>query len=166
MNLNEIWRENTAQFAPYPALIYEGKEYTNVQCDRLSSQLAHALRDLGITKGDRVAVTLPNCPEVIIAFGGINKASAVAVPVMPLLQAQEVHFILENCRPGVVLTDDMLLSKVKEAAKDLPESPEIFTLNGTGAPNSLREGMARQPEMPPEIFRGSWRVIFNENSAA
>lgn len=151
MNLNEIWRDNIERYGTYPALVYQGKEYTNVQCDRLSSQLAHTLRDLGVKKGDRVMVTMPNCPEVIISFGGISKSGAVVVPVMPLLQAQEIRYIIEDCSPNVVLTDELLLEKVKEAAKDLSNAPQIFTLDETDSPDSLREQMARQPEDAPEI---------------
>ncbi|HET7580056.1 MAG TPA: long-chain fatty acid--CoA ligase [Bacillales bacterium] len=146
MNLNEIWRENITRFDPYPALVYEGKEYTNAECDRLSSQLAHTLRNLGVGKGDRVLVTMPNCPEVIIGFGGISKSGAAVVPVMPLLQAQEVRYILGDCRPKIVLTDSLLLPKVQEAARDLQNPPEIFTMD------ALREEMEKQPEDPPDVL--------------
>ncbi|HEX7065138.1 MAG TPA: long-chain fatty acid--CoA ligase [Bacillales bacterium] len=151
MNLTEIWRDNIKQFDPYPALIYEDKEYTNVQCDRLSSQLAHALRNLGVEKGDRIVVTMPNCPEVIIAFGGISKSGAVVVPVMPLLQAQEVRYILEDCQPRIVLTNDLLLPKVREAAKELPDPADIFTLEELDSVTSLRKKMSHQPEEAPSV---------------
>jgi long-chain acyl-CoA synthetase len=160
MNLNGIWRDNIEQYGIYPALVYEGKEYTNVQCDRLSSQLAHALQNLGVKKGDRVMVTMPNCPEVIISFGGISKCGAVVVPVMPLLQAREIQYMMEDCSPKVVLTDGLLLSKVKEAAGNVSNPPHIFTLEETDFPDSLRREMARLSEDAPEV------VIDDDDDAA
>ncbi|HET7521910.1 MAG TPA: AMP-binding protein, partial [Bacillales bacterium] len=151
MNLGKIWRDNIEEFGTYPVLIFEGEEYTNTQCDGISSQLARTLTDLGVEHGDRVVVTMPNCPEVVVAFGGIIKSGAVAVPVMPLLQAQEIRYILQDCHPKMVLTTEMLRPKVTEAADGLSAPPQIFTLEDSDSPHSLRPAMEGVSTDPPDV---------------
>ncbi|MEB3750146.1 long-chain-fatty-acid--CoA ligase [Geobacillus sp. FSL W8-0032] len=151
MDLRTIWTKNIEQFGPYAALIFEGKEYTNVECDARSSQLAHTLIELGVRPGDRVVVTMPNSPEVVIAFSGVVKAGAVVVPVLPLLQAQELHYIFQDCEPKVVLTAEMLLGKVREAARDLLRSPSVLTLEPSNSPHSLWERIKQALATLPEV---------------
>ncbi|MED3668000.1 long-chain fatty acid--CoA ligase [Geobacillus kaustophilus] len=149
MDLRTVWTKNIEQFGPYPALIFEGNEYTNVDCDARSSQLAHVLIGLGVRQGDRVVVIMPNCPEVVIAFSGVLKAGAVVVPVLPLLQTQELHYIFQDCEPKLVLTAEMLWAKVKEAANGLPAPPMMFTLDDLDSPRSLRTRVEQAPASMP-----------------
>lgn len=69
--------------------------------DRMSAHLA----DLGIVKGDRVIVCLPNCPEAVVSFYAIARLGAVAVMVHPLSSANEFRFYVENsrCKAAIVL---------------------------------------------------------------
>ncbi|ALA69717.1 AMP-dependent synthetase [Geobacillus stearothermophilus 10] len=151
MDLRTVWTKNIERFGPYPALIFEGNEYTNVDCDARSSQLAHALIELGVKPGDRVVVTMPNSPEVVVAFSGVLKAGAVVVPVLPLLQTQELHYIFQDCEPKVVLTAEMLWAKAKEAANGLPAPPMMFTIDDPHSPRSLRTRMEQAPTSMPQV---------------
>ena len=47
------------------SIIYEGGEYTNVQMDRAAQKLGNALKKLGVKRGDRVILQMPNSPEVL-----------------------------------------------------------------------------------------------------
>lgn len=151
MNLNAILRENVKQFGTYPVLIFEGKEYTNTYIDEASSQLANSLMEIGVEKGDRVLVTMPNCPEVVIAFNGIIKRGAVAVPIMPLLQAQEINYILQDCQPKVVLTTELLLPKLHEAVKGLDSPPKVFSLDKQESSHTLLNMMEGASKIAPEV---------------
>ncbi|MFA8438435.1 class I adenylate-forming enzyme family protein [Pueribacillus sp. YX66] len=151
MNLNQILRKNIEQFGTYPVLIFEDKEYTNTYIDEKSSQLAHALMDLGVRQGDRVLITMPNSPEVVIGFNGIIKCGAVAVPIMPLLQAQEINYILGDCEPKVVLTTELLLPKLLNAVKGLENPPKVFTLDNPDSPYTLLTVMGDVPKTVPEV---------------
>ncbi|QIZ68674.1 long-chain-fatty-acid--CoA ligase [Geobacillus subterraneus] len=151
MDLRTIWTENIEQFGVYPLLMFEGKAYTNADCEAWSSRLAHTLIELGVKPGDRVVVTMPNSPEVAIAFSGVIKAGAVVVPVLPLLQAQELHYIFQDCEPKVVLTAEMLWMKVKEAANGLPSPPAVFTLDRPDSPHSLQRRIEQAPSTVPPL---------------
>jgi long-chain acyl-CoA synthetase len=95
------------------ALHFEGRDYTNVQQQRAGARAARALARLGVGAGDRVVVLLPNCPEVMQAYGGILRLGAVIVPVVFLLSPDEVRHILEDSEARVVVTSPELVSKVE-----------------------------------------------------
>jgi long-chain acyl-CoA synthetase len=113
MNLATLGDENVGKFGEYVALHFEGREYTNVEQQRAAARVAHALRRLGVGVGDRVVVLLPNCPEVMQAYGGILRSGAVIVPVVFLLSPEEVRHILEDCEARVVITSPELAAKVE-----------------------------------------------------
>ena len=94
----------------YPArtaIIYYG---TKISYARLSSQanrFAAALQKLGIKKGDRVALALPNVPQYVIAFFGILKAGAVVVPTNPLYTGREMqHQLADSGARILIMLDD------------------------------------------------------------
>ncbi|MEP6695162.1 MAG: long-chain fatty acid--CoA ligase [Chloroflexota bacterium] len=64
---------------------------TYAELDRLADRFAAALQSLGVRKGDRIALLLPNCPQFVIAFYGAMRAGAVVVPCNPLYTAPELH---------------------------------------------------------------------------
>ena len=113
MNLAWLGEENVRRFGEYVALHFEGREWTNVDGQRAANRLANALRRLGIGPGDRVVVMLPNCPEVLQAYAAILKLGAVIVPVIFLLNPEEVRHILADSGARLALTSPELLAKLE-----------------------------------------------------
>jgi long-chain acyl-CoA synthetase len=151
VNIAELFRENIRTYGERVNLVYEGQAYSNVETDRISSQLAHELHSMGIEPKDRVLVTMPNCPEVIFACAGIAKAGAVVVPVLPLLQPDEIRYIVQDSHPKAVLTMNILLPKVKQAVRDLPYPPALYCLDADGCADSIRAKLQTRPTTPPEL---------------
>src|SRR5689334_2282436 len=73
------------RFPEVPALIYGGKQWTYKQLLDQSNRLASALSRRGVRPGDRLLLTLPNCPEFAICFFAIQKLGAVVVNAGPLM---------------------------------------------------------------------------------
>lgn len=89
--------ERSARLCPQKtALVYEGQripyEELNTRVDRFASGLA----SLGVTKGDRMVIDLPNSPELVVAFYGLAKLGAISVWCNPVYRQKEVSFILGN----------------------------------------------------------------------
>jgi long-chain acyl-CoA synthetase len=89
-----------------PALLFKGASLSYGELERQSSAFAAALAAIGIRKGDRVALLMPNSPQMIIAEFGIWKAGGIAVPVNPLYTEHELEYALGECgaETAVVLT--------------------------------------------------------------
>jgi long-chain acyl-CoA synthetase len=82
--------------------------WTYRELDRWVDAFAAWLQSVGVAKGDRVALHLPNCPQMVVAFYGCLRAGAVAVPVNPLYVPREVEAVLADAEPKVVVALDRL----------------------------------------------------------
>jgi long-chain acyl-CoA synthetase len=107
--LNDLAREH----GPDTALLFKGSTMSYGQLDQESTAFAAALASLGVAKGDRVAVLLPNCPQFLIAEFGIWKAGAVVVAVNPTYSEREIEQILHSTRTETVVTLTPFYTRVK-----------------------------------------------------
>ena len=89
---------------------------TYQELDDLASRFAAGLQRLGVRKGDRVALVLPNCPQFVYSFFGTLKAGAVVVPTNPLYTVRELHGQLADSGARVVVVLSRLYPQVAEAA--------------------------------------------------
>src|SRR5579883_2312876 len=78
---------------------------------------AHAFRAAGVGKGDRVAILTFNLPEQVTAFYGLMKIGAIPVPINYRLAANEVKYIVDDCRARILMFEEALRAPV-EAIKD------------------------------------------------
>ncbi len=89
------------------ALIYYGTKISYAQLSNLANRFALGLQKLGIEKGERVAIALPNIPQYPIAFYGVLRAGAVAVPTNPLYTGREMqHQLADSGARIIVMMDD------------------------------------------------------------
>ena len=118
--LIEVISAAARQRPAHTALFFKGACLSYAKVDRLSNALAAALIELGIRKGDRVALMLPNCPQWVIGELAAWKAGAVIVPVSPLLAEPEVRRTLNDCGAKVALVLTPFYAKIKAAQVDTP----------------------------------------------
>lgn len=77
-------------------------------------RFAASLQVLGVQKGDRVAIFLPNCPQFAIAFLAVVQIGAIAVPFNPLYSARETEHQLKDCGANVVVVLDRFFPIVRQ----------------------------------------------------
>src|SRR6266567_1480171 len=86
------------------AIIYYGTRLNYAQLSSLANRFAAALQRLGVQKGDRVAIALPNIPQYPIAFYGALRVGAVIVPTNPLYTEREMQHQMADSGARVILT--------------------------------------------------------------
>jgi long-chain acyl-CoA synthetase len=107
--------EKTAKEHPEKAAIaYFEEEITYAELNSLSNQFAGALAAIGVEKGDRVAVFLPNIPQFVIAYFGVLKAGAVLTAISPLHKEREVEYQLTDSEAEVIIALDSLYPIVEK----------------------------------------------------
>ena len=116
-------------------------------------KIANSLRDLGIKKGDRVAIMAPNVPQYVIAFEACAKLGAIVVPINPLAAVTEVHHYIKDSGAEAVI--------VVAAFAKAPI--EVLKANDTPLKNVI---VAQIPSNPIEIESGPGIHDFNEFAAA
>jgi long-chain acyl-CoA synthetase len=112
VSLQEILKKSAEEFPQKTAIICGEQEITYAQLNVFSNQFANALANLGVRKGDRVAVFLPNIPQFIIAYFGILKAGAVVTAISPLHREREVEYQLSDSGAETIVALDSLFSVV------------------------------------------------------
>jgi long-chain acyl-CoA synthetase len=136
MNLASLAEKNLADFGEYDRLVFEGKTVTNRALHEASCRLSRALLDLGCREGDKVVLMMANCPEVFVTYPAVWRAGLTVVPVLFLLDARELTYIVENSRAKVIVTSPEVYPKVQEALRAL-EGPRVAVIvTGADAPPS------------------------------
>ncbi|MFB4162430.1 class I adenylate-forming enzyme family protein [Alteribacillus sp. JSM 102045] len=82
------------------------KRLTYNELLKLSERAANGLQKLGIKKGDRVGVCLPNWHETAVIFFAASKLGAVVVPFNPVYRSHEIEYILKNAEPSVLFISE------------------------------------------------------------
>jgi long-chain acyl-CoA synthetase len=137
MNIGSGIEDNIKRFGEYEALHFEGRWHTNVEINRSANLLGNALKGLGINKGDRVAVQMPNSPAVLSAFTAIYKIGAVVVPLNPLLRPDEAAYIYRDCGAKVILTSPDFVGRVLEAREKTPNLQHVILTDRDDVPGTI-----------------------------
>ncbi len=114
---------------------------------------------LGIEKGDRVCLFLPNCVEYVYSWFGLSLIGAIAVPVNTAYKRDEMAYILNNAEAKGLVTDPSL-ADVAGTAADLAPSVAIRLLRGSDSKLDgwLDYGEAHNAAVPVKLTCGAWRV--------
>jgi long-chain acyl-CoA synthetase len=107
------------KYANKAALIFYGKKITYRELKELTDRFAAALADLGVRKGETVALYLLNCPQYVIAYFGALKAGAKVTPISPVYTSKEVKHQIEDSDAKMVVCEDILYDNVDKAEVDL-----------------------------------------------
>ncbi|MDP2370038.1 long-chain-fatty-acid--CoA ligase [Rhodoferax sp.] len=103
----EMMEESFKKFATKPAYSFLGKEQTYAQVDSLSEAFGSYLQGLGLVRGDRVAVMMPNVLQYPIAVAGIMRAGFTLVNVNPLYTARELeHQLKDSGAKAIVILEN------------------------------------------------------------
>ncbi len=86
------------------ALSFEGRKISYRELNALSAAFAGSLAALGVREGGAVAILLNNSPEFAVAYFGIVKAGAAAVPLNTFLTVPEIQYILSDCGARILVT--------------------------------------------------------------
>ena len=87
-----------------PALTFSGATQSYAELDAAIGRFAAGLLALGLERSERVAIYLDKRPETVTAFFGTSAAGGVFVPVNPILKAEQVGYILQDCNVRVLVT--------------------------------------------------------------
>ena len=96
------------------AVLYLGEHFTYKRLKELSERFAGGLRKLGVKKGDKVLLYIPNCIQWVVAYLGIQKAGAVLVPVSPIYTSYELEYMINNSGAETIICMDTNFGYVKE----------------------------------------------------
>lgn len=154
MNIAQNIERGRRFFPEKPALIFADQSLSYQELDRQTNRAANSLQQLGINKGDRVALFLPNIPEFAISYLAIQKIGAVAVSINVMLKPGEIKFILKDCQAKAIITTAELSPQVPDS--EVPELQHLLIIAGkTQTGTNLGELMALATDEAQAIYMES-----------
>jgi long-chain acyl-CoA synthetase len=111
--LVDVISESASQRPKHPALLFQGSTVSYSELERLSAAFANALIELGVKPGDRVALLLPNTPQIILSIFGTWKAGGIVVPLNPLYTERELEHALLECHAETIIVLTPFYKKFK-----------------------------------------------------
>ncbi len=109
------------------AIHFMGKDLTFKEVYESALKFANYLRSLGVEKGDRVAILLPNCPQAVIAYFGTMYAGGIVVQTNPLYTERELQYQMADSGAKVILSMDILYPRVMKIIKETKIENVIVT---------------------------------------
>jgi len=138
MNLACIIEKNVRRIPQWPAVISETMKYTWEEFNCQVNKMGNALRELGVSKGERVIVSLPNSPEYLITYFAIVKLGAIAVPFNVMFKSTEVTYIANNSEPKVFVTlAGETLNRIMTMRDKISSIEKIIVVGDHGLDNVL-----------------------------
>jgi long-chain acyl-CoA synthetase len=112
ISLYTYLKQQTASHKSLVALVYQGNKVNYEEMFDKIDRFAAALSDLGIKKGDRVALMMPNCPEYVYAYYACMKIGAVEVQIDPLSKPDELELVIRDCEPQAIIVADLVVDSI------------------------------------------------------
>lgn len=114
MNLSSTITRGSQYFGSKKALIFGDKSFSYAELNNCIDQAALHLKKQGLTKGDRVALYLGNCPEWIVFYFAIIRLGAVAVCLSASYRSTELKSLINDSQPVLIITSEALHSYLNE----------------------------------------------------
>ena len=126
--LGEMIARNGRKFPNKEAVIFGDTRLTYREFDARINRLAHALMDIGIKKGEHVAILMFNRHQYLESYFALAKIGAVAVPLNFRLHAEELKYIVNSADAVALITDTVFVPTVRNMQADLPQVREYISV--------------------------------------
>ncbi len=115
MSLKLMLEEAAKRYGKKTAIVLSDRRLSYAELDEASNKVANTLISMGVNKGDRVAMLLPNIPEFVIIYFGIIKAGGIAVPLDTGYKVDELASLFDNCQPKALVAESPFLEPLVPA---------------------------------------------------
>ena len=143
------------RFPNKPLYVFFGCELTFAQAQAQAEAVAGWLHSVGVQAGDRVLLTMQNCPQYTVAYYGILRANAVVVPVNPMNRSEEFQHYISDSQSRVAICSADLAGVVEAASAALPEGERLQQVLVTRYTDAMPAG-AIAPELAPPPAMDAW----------
>ena len=156
MNLKAMLEAAAKHYGGKTAIALGDRRLSYAELDEASNKVANALIKMGVSKGDRVAMLLPNSPEFVVIYFGITKIGAVAIPLDTKYKVGELASLFDDSRPKVLVTESPFLEPLVPILPRFNYIEHVIDLGSKyeGRFLSYQEimatGSARKVEVEPE----------------
>ena len=149
--LTDVYDATIAEYPDRPALTFFGRTLTYAEMDAKVRRAAAGLRALGVRRGDKVAMVLPNCPQHVIAYHATLLLGAVVVEHNPLYTAHELHNTFKDHGARVAICWDKTVPLLEQLRSETP----LETIIGVNMIDDMPWVMRTALKLPLPALRAS-----------
>jgi len=129
MNLRELVETQAEKYGDKVFIYWKDETVSYAKLNEVTNKVANFLyNDIGIRKGDKVSVYLPNMPEYVYLYLGIPKIGAVIGPVNALFKAREVQFVVGHSEAKAIITIPPFMEMINQIKGELPNLKNIIII--------------------------------------
>ena len=126
MSLIDVYKYNDENFPDHVVLDFFGKEFTTKELDVLTRRFAAALKDLGLKKGEILALWLPNCPQFSITYFAAVYLGATLTAISPLFTGRELAYQINDSGAKYLIMIDRFVREYEKVADKVSLSKVII----------------------------------------
>lgn len=150
-NIWQLFQDTVKRFSNREALVFGSRRYTFAELDKQVQQCAAGLYHHGVSKGDKIALLLPNWTEYIVTYFAAARLGAILVPLNIRYRSHEIEYILRNSEAKIIITCAEFASfnyvgLILEMRQNLPDLQHIVVVG--------------QPQGSPGLI--SWESLLHE----
>lgn len=128
-DLPEFLRNTAERYPKRDAIRFLGRAISFSELDADVNRMANALLEYGVEPGDRVALMMPNSPQMVICYYGVMRAGAIVVPTNPLYTARELQHQLRDSGARIVVCLSRMFKKLQGVRNELPDLESVIVTN-------------------------------------
>lgn len=149
------------QYPNYTAVTFMGRGISYQALIRQVKTVARAFAAIGIGKGDKVTLCMPNCPQIVLCFYALNRIGAIASMIHPLSSEGEIAFYIKDSGSKAVVTLDAFYGKFKEVRKSVSFDTLVLTSIADALSPVMKVGYAltegkKTPKVPKDADVLHW----------
>lgn len=170
LNLGQILKVNAKKFPAAIALKDRGRSLSYPELNRRVNKLSHSLLSLGLTKGDKVAVLLPNSIEIVEVYLATAKTGLVIVPINIRLIEKDIEYIINNSDTKAFIVQDEFTATVDSVKSNLKNiTPDRYIAVGENKEGykEYEKFIQGAPEGEPEVVvepQDTWVLLYTSGT--
>ena len=131
--LHKLLERQAVKYGGGTYMSYRDQEFSFAEVDGLAGQVACSLQKLGIGKGDKVAILMDNCPEMVFLGFGLSKLGAIQVPINTAHKGEILTYMLDQSDSQILVIHNHFVERLASLLANVPKIRCVVTLDGTGS---------------------------------
>lgn len=128
--LGKMLAEAARKFKNRTYLIFEGRNYSYAEVNRITDRVAAGLAALGVKKGDHVAILMENCPEFIFAWFGLAKIGAIEAPFNPFHKGKLLEYLINYSDAEILVISSSFIEEIAAIQDSLTTVKRVLIHGG------------------------------------
>jgi len=151
LTLGDIVRLNGTRVGKDVAVVWRDTRVTHEQLDLRSNIIGNAILDMGIGKGDRVALLASNCHQIVDIHVACSKVGAILVPLNAMLHPMEITRLLNHCQAKVIFVTSDFTRTVDSIRAETPDLKGFISIGEAEGMINYEEILSAYPNKDPIV---------------